>query len=115
MRKVLAVVLFLVGFSNIAFANHVNGPEGVPGKDSLAAISETLPCGKLTIASDLRENGWALFFLNDAKNPFLIVKLFAFNIVKMWVDNNQDGHIDELYVDENTFYTKYPNECSVVK
>ena len=100
-----------------ATANHIKAP-AVPDK-SLFTLSRELKtsCGVLEVYT-LRDNDsvWSLHYLNGGKHPLLIWHRVREPMKEaltenMWLDRDQDGHIDEFETNLITMFTKYPTPC----
>ena len=100
-----------------ATANHIKAPT-VPDRSLFTLSRElTTPCGVFEQYT-LRDNDslWSLHYLKGGKHPLLIwhrvrEPLKEALTENMWLDRDQDGHIDEFETDLKKMFTKYQTPC----
>lgn len=120
--KTIAILAFLFALigAPMVYANHVKAPN-LPEASKFEGPYESStqrPCGTLESYFYEVPDGsfWGKHFIKGHANPFMIIFRQG-EPRKVWVDDNQDGHIDsyEEYADDDAFYSKYPSPCEAVR
>ena len=119
MRSFSAIFFVLAIFlvANMGMASHIPVPV-LPAESEFENTGTTKnSCGMLTrleYMDEINKIFFVKYFLDGNKNPFTILKITESSF-DAWVDNDQDGHIDEYFNSGTSLAAKYKTPCDAVK